>query len=438
MLMTPGLALFYGGLARSKNVLGTIMQSFIMLGVITIQFVIFGFSIAFGPDQGGLIGNFDWIFLKDVSPSEPGPYAATIPAQTYMVFQLMFAVITPALITGAFAERAKFSTFLVFMLLWATFVYDPVAHWVWGMGGWLGGLAEPNEDVGLKALDFAGGTVVHINAGMAALVAAVMYGKRHGYGREPMEPHDITMVVIGAALLWFGWFGFNAGSSLGALGVGNEEDGFILTASNAFVVTHIAAATAAVVWTVLSWMASGKPSVVGAAAGAVAGLVAITPAAGFVSPMAAIAIGAGAGSICYLAVRLRAKGGLDDSLDVVGVHGVGGAWGAIATGLFAAAAWGGVDGLFFGYAEQLGRQLIAIAVTIVYSGGVTFLILKLLDVTMGLRVREEDELLGLDASQHGERAYFLDGGGTYAGIPVTPEPVSYTPSSSTNPASVQS
>ena len=419
MLMTPGLALFYGGLARSKNVLGTIMQSFIMLGVITIQFVVFGFSIAFGPDQGGLIGNFDWIFLKDVSPSEPGPYAATIPAQTYMIFQLMFAVITPALITGAFAERAKFSTFLVFMLLWATFVYDPVAHWVWGIGGWLGGFAEPDGQVGLKALDFAGGTVVHINAGMAALVAAVMYGKRHGFGREPMEPHDITMVVIGAALLWFGWFGFNAGSALGSLGVPTEDGGFILTASNAFVVTHLAAGTAALVWVSLSWLISGKPSVVGAAAGAVAGLVAITPAAGFVSPMAALAIGAGAGSICYLAVRMRAKFGLDDSLDVVGVHGVGGAWGAIATGLFAAAAYGGVDGLFYGNADQLVKQLIAIVVTIAYSGGVTFLILKVLDMTMGLRVKEEDELAGLDVSEHGERAYQFEEG--YAGIPVTPE-----------------
>ena len=419
MLMTPGLALFYGGLARSKNVLGTIMQSFIMLGVITIQFVVFGFSIAFGPDQGGLIGNFDWIFLKDVSPSEPGPYAPTIPAQTYMVFQLMFAVITPALITGAFAERAKFSTLLVFMLLWATFVYDPVAHWVWGIGGWLGSFAEADGQVGLKALDFAGGTVVHINAGMAALVAAVMYGKRHGFGREPMEPHDVTMVVIGAALLWFGWFGFNAGSALGSLGLATEDGGFILTASNAFVVTHVAAGTAAVAWVMLSWLISGKPSVVGAAAGAVAGLVAITPAAGFVSPMAALAIGAGAGAICYLAVRMRAKFGLDDSLDVVGVHGVGGAWGAIATGLFAAAAYGGVDGLFYGNADQLVKQLVAIIVTIAYSGVVTFLILKVLDMTMGLRVKEEDELAGLDVSQHGERAYQFEEG--YAGIPVTPE-----------------
>jgi Amt family ammonium transporter len=345
-----------------------------------------------------------------------------------MVFQLMFAVITPALITGAFAERAKFGPFLIFMVLWATLIYDPMAHWVWG-GGFLGA-------AGLGALDFAGGTVVHINAGVAALVAAVMYGKRIGYGREPMEPHDITMVVIGAALLWFGWFGFNAGSALSTLGAATEEGGFILTASNAFVVTHLAAGAAAVTWTALSWMANGKPSVVGAAAGAVAGLVAITPAAGFVSPMAALAIGLGAGSICYFAVRLRAKMGLDDSLDVVGVHGVGGAWGAIATGIFAGAAWGGVDGLIYGNAAQLADQLIAVGVTILYSGIGTFVILKVLDVTMGLRVKEDAELVGLDVSEHGERAYQLEPG--YAGIPVTPEPVGYANGSpSTNPAAAQ-
>jgi Amt family ammonium transporter len=420
MLMTPGLALFYGGLTRSKNVLGTIMHSFICLGIISLQFVIIGFSLAFGPDQGGLIGNLDWAFLKDVSPSAPGPYAATIPAQTYMIFQLMFAVITPALITGAFAERAKFSTFLVFMVLWATLVYDPVAHWVWSLGGWLGSFPEANGDVGIGAIDFAGGTVVHINAGIAALAAAVVYGKRHGFGREPMEPHDITMVVIGAALLWFGWFGFNAGSALGSLGVATDES-FILTASNAFTVTHIATATAAVVWTALSWLVGGKPSVVGAAAGAVAGLVAITPASGFVSPMASIAIGAGAGGLCYFAVRMRAKIGLDDSLDVVGVHGVGGTWGALATGLFAAAAYGGVDGLFYGNAEQFGKQLIAVGATLGYSFVVTFVLLKVLDMTLGLRVEEDQEISGIDVSQHGERAYLLDSGAPYAGIPVSSE-----------------
>jgi len=431
MLMTPGLALFYGGLTRSKNVLGTIMQSFIMLGVISLQWAIIGYSLAFGPDQGGIIGNLDFAFLKGVSPSEPGPFAATVPHQTFMIFQMMFAIITPALITGAFAERAKFSTFLVFMVLWATLVYDPIAHWVWG-GGFLG-LAD------LGALDFAGGTVVHINAGIAALVAAVLYGKRRGFGREPMEPHDVTMVVVGAALLWFGWFGFNAGSALSALGAAGENDTFTLTASNAFTVTHIATATAAVVWVGLSWLVSGKPSVVGAAAGAVAGLVAITPASGFVSPMASIAIGAGAGALCYFAVRLRARSSLDDSLDVVGVHGVGGAWGALATGLFASAAYGGFDGLFFGDAEQFGKQAIAVCVTILYSGVVTLIILKLLDVTMGLRVTEEEELIGLDASQHGERAYVLDGGAPYAGIPVTAEaPTAYTPTVTTTPSQAPS
>ena len=412
MLMTPGLALFYGGLARSKNAIGTIMHSFIMLGVVSVQFVIVGYSLAFGPDQWGLIGNFEWIGLSNVSATDPSPYAPTVTHQTYMIFQLMFAVITPALITGAFAERAKFSTFIVFMLLWATLVYDPIAHWVWGAGGWLGLVAEENGDVGLGALDFAGGTVVHINAGVAALAAAFVYGKRHGFGREPMEPHDITMVVIGAALLWFGWFGFNAGSAL-ASGA---------SASNAFVVTHVATATAVLTWVGLSWFFTGKPSVVGAAAGAVAGLVAITPASGFVNTNGALAIGLGAGVLCYLAVRLRAKVGLDDSLDVVGVHGVGGAWGALATGVFAAASIGGAEGLLNnGNFEQLGKQFLAVGATIAYSFIVTFALLKILDMTMGLRVSEEEELAGLDASQHGERAYALDGGAPYAGIPVLPE-----------------
>jgi len=410
MLMTPGLALFYGGLTRSKNVLATIMQSFIMLGLISVEFVVIGYSLAFGPDHGGLIGDLSWFGLKDVSMNEPGPYAPTIPHQTYMIFQLMFAVITPALVSGAFAERAKFSTFLVFMLAWAVLVYNPIAHWVWGAGGWLGGIPDADGQVGRGALDFAGGTVVHINAGVAALMAAWLYGKRHGFGREPMEPHDVTMVVVGAALLWFGWFGFNAGSAVAANGL----------ASNAFTVTHVATATAALTWTFLSWLVSGKPSVVGAASGAVAGLVAITPASGSVTPMAAIAIGFGAGSLCYLAVRIRARVGLDDSLDVVGVHGVGGTWGALATGLFAVASvTGGAKGLFSGDSAQFVDQLIAIAATMIYSGVVTFLILKVLDLVMGLRVSEEEEIVGLDVSLHGERGYIQDGGPGYSGIPVT-------------------
>jgi Amt family ammonium transporter len=417
MLMTPGLALFYGGLTRSKNVLGTIMQSFFMLGVITIVFVCVGYSLAFGPDHGGLIGDFSWIFLTDVSSSEPGPYAGTVSHQTFVIFQCMFAVITPALITGAFAERAKFSTFLIFMVAWSLLVYSPVAHWVWGMGGWLGGFAEANGDVGIGALDFAGGTVVHINAGVAALVAALLYGKRHNFGREPMEAHDITMVVVGAALLWFGWFGFNAGSALAANAV----------ASNAFVVTHLASATAMVVWVGLSWVIQGKPSVIGAAAGAVAGLVAITPAAGAVDAMGAIAVGAGAGALCYAAVRLRAKLSIDDSLDVVGVHGVGGAWGAIATGIFATATiTGGAEGLLQGDSAQFFDQIIGVAATIGYCFVVTYVLLKVLDMVLGLRVSEDAEIAGIDVSEHGERAYILDGSSPYAGIPVTPEAVPVT------------
>jgi Amt family ammonium transporter len=300
------------------------------------------------------------------------------------------------------------------MVLWATLVYDPVAHWVWGAGGWLGVIPDADDQVGLKALDFAGGTVVHINAGVAALAAAIIYGKRHGFGREPMEPHDITMVVIGAALLWFGWFGFNAGSAVAAGGL----------ASNAFVVTHVATAAAACTWAGLSWIILGKPSVVGAAAGAVAGLVAITPASGFVTPMGALAIGIGAGALCYFAVRLRSKVGLDDSLDVVGVHGVGGAWGAVATGIFCTAFSinaVSVDGLVNGGGfDQLAKQLVAIAATMAYSFIVTIIILKVLDVVMGLRVTEEEEISGLDISVHGERAYLLDGAGaTYAGIPMS-------------------
>ena len=429
MLMTPGLALFYGGLARSKNVLGTIMQSFFMLGLITIVFVLVGYSLAFGPDHYGLIGDLSWIGLKGVSASEPGPYAATIPHQTFMIFQAMFAIITPALITGAFAERAKFSTFVVFMVLWSILVYSPVAHWVWSLGGWLGGLPEENGDVGIGALDFAGGTVVHINAGIAALVAAILYGKRHGFGREPMEAHDITMVVVGAALLWFGWFGFNAGSAVAASAL----------ASNAFVVTHVASATAMVTWVGLSWLVQGKPSVVGAAAGAVAGLVAITPASGAVDLMGALAIGFGAGTLCYFAVRMRSKIGLDDSLDVVGVHGVGGAWGAIATGIFATATiTGSAEGLLAGDSAQFIDQLIGVGATAGYSLVVTYIILKVLDMVLGLRVKEDDELAGLDASQHGERGYQLEASGTYAGIPVSGNGVPYTPPASTTASEARS
>jgi len=404
MLMTPGLAFFYGGLVRNKNVLGTIMQSFIVIGLISVLWVIVGYSLAFGPDHGHFIGGLDWFGLRHVGQEPSSTYAPTIPHEAFMIFQMMFAIITPALITGAFAERAKFSTFLVFMAVWSLAVYAPVAHWVWAPGGWL-------RDRG--ALDFAGGTVVHVNAGIAALAAALLYGKRLGYGREPMEPHDITMVVLGAALLWFGWFGFNAGSAVASNG----------QAANAFVVTHVATAAGAVTWTLLSWIFMGKPSVVGAAAGAVAGLVAITPASGFVDTMPALAIGVGAGTFCYFAVRLRARLALDDSLDVVGVHGVGGAWGAIATGIFAVAAVGGTNGAIHGNIGQLGTQFVAVGATMAYSFAMTLLILKVLSVTLGLRVSDEEEVLGLDIAQHGERAYVFGLGGGGLAIPkpaVTP------------------
>ena len=414
MLMTPGLGFFYAGFTRSKNALATIMQSFIVVGLVGVQWVVIGYSLAFGPSVGGIIGDLSWFGLKDVGLAPSDTYATTVPHEAFMIFQAMFAIITPALITGAFAERAKFSTFLVFMLLWSFFVYDPVAHWVFSAGGWLSAFDFPS---GVDALDFAGGTAIHVNAGAAALAAAFLFGQRKGYGKEPMEPHNVTYVVLGAALLWFGWFGFNAGSAGAASG----------QAANAFVVTNTAAATAALTWMAMSWVFSGKPSVIGAAAGAVAGLVAITPASGFVQPMEAIAIGAGAGAFCYLAVRLRARIGLDDSLDVVGVHGVGGTWGALATGIFAFAGVSGIaglDGLTHGRAEQIVDQLIAIGVVWVYSFTVTAVILKVLDVTMGLRVKEEEEELGLDVTQHGERGYVFDEAGPIA---IAPPPVSHAP-----------
>ncbi len=393
MFMTPGLAFFYAGLVRSKNVLSTMMHSFIVIGLISVLWVIVGYSLAFGSDWfGGLVGNpSDFFGMKGVG-QEPGPYADTIPHLVFMVFQMTFAIITPALITGAFAERAKFGPFLIFMAVWSLVVYAPIAHWVWGNGGWL-------QDLwGGGALDFAGGTVVHINAGAAALVAAILYGRRKGYGTEPMQPHNIPFVLLGAAILWFGWFGFNAGSALAADGI----------AANAFVVTFIATAAAVMTWTMLSWALAGKPSAVGVAAGAVAGLVAITPAAGFVDVMPALAIGVGAGLFCYGAVQLRIKLRLDDSLDVVGVHGVGGAWGAFATGIFAVAAVGGGAGLIDDNAGQLARQLTGIGATFAYSFIATFVILKVLDMTVGLRVTEDAEQVGVDASEHGERGYVFD------------------------------
>jgi len=388
MLMTPGLALFYGGMVRTKNVLGTIMQSFVALGVITIQWVLYGYSLAFGPDIGHFIGNLSWIGLRGVGLDPFPDYAATIPHQAFMIFQMMFAIITPALITGAIAERFKFRTYLLFLVLWATFVYDPVAHWVWGTGGWIRNLG---------ALDFAGGLVVHISSGVAALVAALLSGHRRGYGEEPMPPHNLTMTLLGAALLWFGWFGFNGGSAVASGSL----------ATSAFVVTHISAAAAALSWMVVEWKHRGNPTVLGAASGAVAGLVAITPASGFVGPVSAILIGLIGGALCYYAINLKNKFRYDDSLDVVGVHGVGGTWGAIATGLFASKAINaaGNDGLFFGNPSLLGVQVLSVVSAWVYSFVVTLIILKVLDWTMGLRVSEEHEVTGLDLSQHGESGY---------------------------------
>jgi len=387
MMTIPGLFLFYGGLVRSKNILGTIMHSFIMVGVVTVQWVLWGYSIAFGPDIGGLFGSLAWVGLNGVGVEPNADYAATIPHMTFMVYQMMFAIITPALITGAFAERAKFSTFLVFMILWTTIVYDPLAHWVWGVKGWM-------REMG--ALDFAGGTVVHISSGASALVAAIMFGRRIGYGQEAMPPHNLPFSVIGAGLLWVGWFGFNAGSALAADGL----------ATSAFVATHVATAAATLAWLAVDWI-RGKPTMLGAASGAVAGLVAITPGAGFVSPMSALVIGAVGGVLCSIACSLKPKFGYDDSLDVVGVHGVGGTWGALATGLFASKAVNpaGNNGLFFGNPGQLWIQFETVVVTIVFAMVATAVILAILKATMGLRVADDEERMGLDLTQHNERAY---------------------------------
>lgn len=391
LLMTPGLALFYGGMVRRKNVLGTIMQSFAAMGIITIQWVLFGYSLSFGPDIGHFIGNLDWIGLKNVGLEPNADYGPTVPHQAYMIFQMMFAIITPALISGAIAGRFKFSSFLVFMTAWAFLVYDPLAHWVWGTGGWL-------KEMG--ALDFAGGLVVHISSGVSALACALVLGKRKGYQVEVMAPHNLTLTILGACLLWFGWFGFNAGSAVasGAL------------ATSAFVVTHIATGTAAMSWMFTEWIHRGKPTALGAASGAVAGLVAITPASGYIGPLPALLLGILAGAVCYGACCLKPRLGYDDSLDVVGVHGVGGTLGALFTGFFASKlinAAGG-DGLFFGNAGQVGIQALSVLSSWVYSFVVTFVILKIIDAIMGLRVSEEDESVGLDLSQHGEVGYTFE------------------------------
>lgn len=383
MLMTPGLGFFYGGLVQKKNVLSTLMHSFFTLALVSLIWVLWGYSLAFGPSMGGVIGGLDFFGLNGITPEST---TGTIPTMAFVGFQMMFAAITPALISGAFAERKRFKAFVIFTVLWSTIVYAPVAHWVWG-GGWI---AE------LGALDFAGGTVIHITSGVAAIVVALMLGRRKQFGTPETEPHDLTMTVLGAALLWFGWFGFNAGSALGANGL----------AAHAFVVTNIAAAGGAIAWLGTSWARKGHPSVLGAACGAVAGLVGITPAAGFVGVWAAILIGIGAGVLCCLAAdMLKSRVRLDDALDVFAVHGVGGIWGALATGLFADAAIGGTDGFFFGNPEQFFIQLLAVVVAALFAAVVTFAICKIVNALVGLRVPEEDEVLGLDSSQHGEIAY---------------------------------
>lgn len=399
MFMTPGLALFYGGLVRNKNVLSTIMHSFIMLGIGALVWVLVGYTLAFGPDKFGLIGDLSMIGLKGVgmAPQE----GSTIPHILFMAFHMMFAVITPALISGAFAERMKFSAFVAFMVAWLVLVYSPIAHWVWG-GGWI---------MNLGALDFAGGTVVHINAAVAALAAAIVVGKRKGFGKEAMHPHNLPMTILGAAILWFGWFGFNAGSALAANGL----------AANAFVTTHIGATAATVSWVIAEWMKNGKPTTLGAATGAIAGLVTITPAAGFVSPSAALLIGLVAGIVCYYAISLKFKLGYDDSLDVVGVHGVGGILGTLGAGVFASAAINETagNGLLFGNPSLLGIQAIVVAVVVAFSFIASTVIFKIVDKLIGVRVDDEEEITGLDLSQHSEVGYDLSGLGGSAGGFIT-------------------
>jgi len=393
LLMTPGLAFFYGGLVRRKNVLSILMQCMIIICLITLQWVLFGYSLAFAPDMGGagILGSLDWAGLNTVGLTPSSDYGDTVPHQAFMIFQAMFAVITPALIIGAFAERMRFGPFCLFAVLWATFVYDPICHWVWGTGGFLGEMG---------ALDFAGGTVVHINAGVAALAAALFLGRRKGYPDGISPPHNLPFAVLGAGLLWFGWFGFNAGSALGANGL----------AAAAFVTTHTSTATAGLTWSLLDWIKYGRPTALGMITGAVAGLVAITPAAGFVTPVGAIGVGLGSGVICWLAVSFaKTKLGYDDSLDAFGVHGVGGIWGALATGIWATTSvnGGGADGLLYGNPLQLWVQLKAVLITMVYSFVVTYVLLLFVNMLGRLRISESEERIGLDLTQHSEAGYTI-------------------------------
>ncbi|MBN1828169.1 MAG: ammonium transporter [Deltaproteobacteria bacterium] len=391
-LMTPGVAFFYGGLTRRKNVLSVLMQCFIIMCLVSLQWVLFGYSLAFGPDAAsGLIGNLDWLGLRGVGGAPSPDYASSIPHYVFMMFQAMFAVITPALIIGAFAERIKFGAFVILTLLWTTFVYDPIAHWVWAKGGWLAGLG---------ALDFAGGIVVHVSSGVSALLMAVLIGRRIGFERQAFTPHNLPLTVLGGGLLWFGWFGFNAGSALSAGAL----------ASTAFVNTNTAAAASGLAWALIEWQRNGAPTVLGIVTGALAGLVAITPACGFVSPVSSIAIGILAGVICYFAVTvMKPKFNYDDSLDVFGVHGIGGMWGTVATGIFAQKAINeaGGNGLLFGDIGQFFVQVLLLIVCIVYAVIMTWIIFKLVDSLFGIRVKKDDELVGLDLTQHNEAAYTI-------------------------------
>ena len=389
LLMTPGLALFYAGMVRSKNVLGTIMQSLIMISIISLEWVYIGYSMSFGPDVGGFVGDLSWFALKGVTTVPSNDYATTIPQTVFMIYQCMFAVITPALITGAFAERVRFAPFALFSLLWAVLVYNPVCHWIWG-GGWMSALDVP-------VLDFAGGLVVHVTCGAAALATILVIGPRRGYGRDSFMPHNLPMTMLGTGLLWFGWFGFNGGSALAADSV----------AATAFVATHLAGMAGMAMWTLMEWWKLGKPTTLGAASGAIAGLATITPAAGFVGPNAAIAIGLIAGIVCFTAVNMKSRLGYDDSLDVVGIHGVGGAVGTLLLGVFASKVVnpGGVDGLLAGNSSQLVSQVLGVVVVGVYAFVVSWVLVKILHSTMGMRLVEEDEVQGMDYTEHSEAAY---------------------------------
>lgn len=390
MLMTPGLALFYGGMTRKKDVLGMMLQSFLMFSVVSLVWILWGYSLAFGPDKGGLIGSLSWLGLKGISLSPSKDYASTVPHLLFVLYQMMFAVITVALITGAIAGRFKFKSLLLFSLLWSTFVYSPIAHWVWGNGGWIGKLG---------ALDFAGGTVVHLASGAAALAAVLVVKKRRDFP-QPLRPHNLTLTVLGTGLLWFGWFGFNGGSALAAGKIA------VLAMFN----THLAASSAALSWLLLEWLKNGKPTSLGFMSGAVAGLVAITPACGFVGIGAAVVIGLLAGGLCQFAVELKYRFGYDDTLDVVGIHGVGGAFGALATGLFASKAVNpsGVGGLLAGNSKLILAQLISVVAAGLYSFVVTLVILLVVKALVGVRVSEGEEEIGLDISEHGEVAYHFE------------------------------